>query len=54
MSELEKLLSVTFKNNFYDFSGVNKITTDSTLNYENLHFTYRAADMMMDSICLKN
>ncbi len=53
-SELEKLLSGTFKNNFYDFSGVNKITTDSTLNYENLHFTYRAANMMMDSMCAKN
>ncbi|MEO6305293.1 MAG: hypothetical protein ABIP51_19185, partial [Bacteroidia bacterium] len=51
--ELQKLLSGLFKNNFYDFSGVNKITTDTTLNYENLHFTYRAANMMLDSMCLK-
>ncbi len=48
-----KFLRSCFEENFYDFSGVNKITTDSTLNYENLHFTYRAANMMMDSICLK-
>ncbi len=52
--KLERFLFGVFKTNFYDFSGINKITTDSTLNYENLHFTYMAANMMMDSICIKN
>jgi hypothetical protein len=51
--KVQKFLGTCFAENFYDFSGVNKITTDSTLNYENLHFTYRAANMIMDSICLK-
>lgn len=52
--KITHLLNDLFAENFYDFSGVNKITTDSTLNYENLHFTYRAANMMMDSICLND
>ena len=52
--KLKKLLIDLFADNFYDFSGVNKITTDSTLNYENLHFTYRAANIIMDSICSKS
>ncbi len=48
--QLQKKLSELFLNRFYDFSGINKITTDSTLNYENLHFTYRAANIMLDSM----
>jgi len=51
--QLQRLLSEVFTKNFYNFSGLNNITTDSTLNYENLHFTYRAANMMMDSMCSK-
>lgn len=36
--------------NLYDFTGINKITTDSTLNYENLHFTSKAGKVILDSI----
>jgi hypothetical protein len=51
--KLKTLLTGLFSTNFYDFSGINKITTDSTLNYENLHFTYRAANIMLDSLYLR-
>jgi hypothetical protein len=47
-------ISMTLKkimgNKFYDFTGKNRIATDSTLNYENLHFTYRAAQMMLSDM----
>lgn len=45
-----KSLTKIFGNNVFDFSGVNKITTDSTLNYENLHFTPKAGNLILDSI----
>jgi hypothetical protein len=40
-------------NSVYDFTGVNRITTDSTLNYENLHFTEAAGEIILDSIFRK-
>lgn len=43
------LVSV-FPDHVFDFTGRNAITTDSTLNFENLHFTTRAGRMMLDSI----
>ena len=41
-------------NKLYDFTGINKISTDSTLNYENLHFTSRAGAIILDSIYKTN
>lgn len=43
-------LKSIFSNKLYDFTGVNKITLDSTLNYENLHFTKKAGAILLDSI----
>jgi hypothetical protein len=43
-------LQTIFGKNVYDFTGKNKITCDSTLNYENLHFTPRAGKIIIDSI----
>jgi hypothetical protein len=34
----------------FNFTGSNQITNDSTLNYENLHFSVRAGNMILDSI----
>lgn len=36
--------------NYYDLSGFRRVKNDSTLNYENLHFTIKAGSMMLDSI----
>ncbi len=43
-------LKQLFGSRVYDFSGVNPITSDSTLNYEQTHFSKQAGRMMMDSI----
>lgn len=48
-----KQLESLFGNKVYDFSGVNRITSDSTLNYENHHFSNRAGRMMIDSLFTK-
>lgn len=47
---VQKRLAQLFGSHVYDFTGINKITSDSTLNYENLHFTRRAALLILDSI----
>ncbi len=46
-------LKQIFGSRVYDFSGINAITSDSTLNYEQTHFSKQAGQMMMDSIFLK-
>jgi hypothetical protein len=43
-------LKSIFKTNFYDLSGPGKISNDSMLYYENLHFTRKAGALMLDSI----
>lgn len=43
-------LHAVLKQHLYDFSAFDKIRKDSTLNYENLHFTRRAGALMLDSI----
>ena len=47
---IKTVLTNLFAQHFYDFSGVNRISSDSTLYYENLHFTYKAANLIIDSI----
>jgi hypothetical protein len=43
-------LDSVFSGRVFDFTGINKITIDSTLNYENLHFTTKAGKMVLDSM----
>lgn len=43
-------LKTVFKNHLFDFGSFDKIRKDSTLNYENLHFTTKAGAMMLDSM----
>jgi hypothetical protein len=48
--EVLRELRNIFQERLFDFTGVNKFTLDSTLHYENLHFTKKAAAMMLDSV----
>lgn len=43
-------LKSVLKQHLYDFGFFDKIRKDSTLNYENLHFTRKAGAIMMDSL----
>jgi hypothetical protein len=43
-------LKAVLKHHLSDFGSFDKIRKDSTLNYENLHFTRRAGAMMLDSL----
>jgi hypothetical protein len=43
-------LKAVLRHHLTDFSKFDKIRKDSTLNYENLHFTRRAGAMMLDSV----
>lgn len=47
---IRSALSRIMGRHLYDFSGSNAITKDSTLNFENLHFTPKAAAMILDSV----
>lgn len=47
-------LKSVLKSHLYDFGSFDKIRKDSTLNYENLHFTRKAGALMLDSIYLVN
>lgn len=52
--KIEPAMYVTLESIFstylFDFSGISRISTDSTLNYENLHFTKKAGAILLDSI----
>ncbi len=43
-------LKAVLKQHLYDFGSYDRIRKDSTLNYENLHFTRKAGALMLDSI----
>lgn len=43
-------LKAVLKHHVFDFSSFDKIRKDSTLNYENLHFTKKAGALMLDSV----
>jgi|GEM_PF-6976840 len=43
-------LRSVLKDHLYDFSTFDKMRKDSSLNYENLHFTVRAGALMLDSM----
>ncbi len=43
-------LKAVLKHHVFDFSSFDKIRRDSTLNYENLHFTRKAGALMLDSV----
>lgn len=47
---ISNYLNDLFGNNLYDFTGLNEITSDSSMNYENLHFTYRAGKLMLEKM----
>ncbi len=45
-----KSMADIFGKKLYDLTGINKISMDSTLNFENLHFTAKAGAMILDSL----
>lgn len=48
--KIKNTLVTLFGNKLFDFTGNNRITRDSTLNFENLHFTSAAGRLILDSI----
>jgi hypothetical protein len=47
---MAQLTEIFDSSRIIDFTGVNEITRDSSLNYENLHFSIKAGNIILDSI----
>jgi hypothetical protein len=53
-SGLHRSLNSILGKDLYDLSAFDQVSMDSTLNYENLHFTAKAGALILDSLYHKN